>query len=92
MTLMPSGTTRLITLTASADVFDILQIGARFRTANKEVKITGVTNATITQAITKEILSPISAVKDWEEQSYLNYRGLPVSICFHQDILVISGS
>ena len=92
MTLMPSGTTGLITLTASADVFDILQIGARFRTTNKEVKITGVTNATITQAITKEILSPISAVKDWEEQSYSNYSVLPVSVCFYQDILVISGS
>ena len=82
----------MITLIASVDVFDILRIGVRFRIANKEVKITGVTNATITQAITKEILSPISAVKDWEEQSYLNYRGLPVSVCFHQDILVISGS
>ena len=82
----------MITLIASADVFDILQIGVRFRIANKEVKITGVTNATITQATTKETLSSISAVKDWEGQSYSNYRGLPVSVRFHQDILVIIGS
>ncbi len=65
MTLMPSGTTGLITLTASAAVFDILQIGARFITANKEIKIPGITNATITQAITTQVLSPISALKDW---------------------------
>ena len=65
--MIPSGTTGLIALMASADVLDILQIGARFRIANKELKITIITNATITQATTKETLSSISAVKDWEE-------------------------
>ena len=92
VTLTPSATTGSITLTASADVFDALQIGTRFRLTNKEVEITGVTSATVAQASTKETLASTSAVKDWEEQSYSAYRGWPVSVCFHQDRLVIGGS
>ncbi len=92
VTLTPSGTSGSITLTASADVFIAAHVGTRFRISNKEVEITGVTNATQAQATTKQTLSSTAAQKDWEEQAFSGVRGWPVSLCFHQDRMVIGGS
>lgn len=92
VTLTPGATTGSITLTASAAVFDANHVGTRFRLVDKEVEITAHTSATLVQADVKETLVSTAATKDWEEQSFSAARGWPVSICFHQDRLVIGGS
>jgi len=92
VTLTPSATTGTITLTASADVFDATHVGARFRIADKEVEISSFTSATLAGATVKETLSGTTATKDWEEQAFSSLRGWPVSVCFHQDRMVIGGS
>ena len=92
VTLTPSATTGSITLTASDDVFEADHVGVRFRVSDKEIEITAVTSATVATASVKEALAGTDAVKDWEEASFSAVRGYPVSVCFHQDRLVIGGS
>lgn len=92
ITLTPSATTGSITLTASAAVFDPGHVGLRLRIANKEVEITAVGSTTSATATVKETLGGTSATKDWEEQAFSILRGWPVSVCFHQDRMVIGGS
>ena len=92
ITLTPSGTSGTVTLTASAAVFDAAHVGTRFRLADKEVEIATVSSATVASVSVKETLSGTGAEKDWEEQSFSPVRGYPVSVCFHQDRLVIGGS
>lgn len=92
VTITPSATTGSVTLSASANVFDAAHVGNRFRIGNKEVEITAVSTATSATATVKETLGGTAATKDWEEQSFSDYRGWPTSVCFHQDRLVIGGS
>ncbi|MDA0998372.1 MAG: hypothetical protein O2944_09225 [Proteobacteria bacterium] len=92
VTMTASATSGSITLTASATVFDADHAGLRFRVQNKEVLIDSITSATVASATVKETLAGTSATKDWEEQSFSAVRGWPVSVCFHQDRLVIGGS
>ncbi len=92
ITITPSATTGSVTLTASAAAFDPAHVGLRIRIENKEVLITAVASATSATATVKETLAGITATKDWEEQSFSTLRGWPISICFHQDRLVIGGS
>ncbi len=79
-------------LTASGAVFDAGHVGVRFRLQDKELEITAVASATSASATVKETLLSTAATVDWEEQSYSGYRGWPVSVCFHQDRMVIGGS
>ncbi|MBF0326551.1 MAG: hypothetical protein HQL42_15975 [Alphaproteobacteria bacterium] len=92
VTMTPSGTTGAITLTASAATFVAGHVGTRFRLQGKEVEITEIVSPTQANAVTKQNLVNASASKDWEEQALSSVRGWPVSICFHQDRLVIGGS
>jgi hypothetical protein len=94
LTLAPSGTTRdsTITVTASAPAFAAQDIGQRFRIAQREIEITGVTAPATAQAVVKETLKSTSATKDWEEPAFSPRRGWPVSCGFHQDRLVIGGT
>lgn len=92
VTLAASGTGGAVTLTASQDVFINDHIGARFRLAQKEVEITGVTSGTQAAATVKQTLTSAAATTDWDEQSYSTARGWPVSVTFHQDRMVIGGS
>ena len=92
VTLTPSATAGTVTLTASAAVFAAGHVGARFRLQNKEVEIAAVASATSATAIVKETLAGAAATADWEEQAFSAVRGWPVSLCFHQDRLVIGGS
>lgn len=92
VTLAPSATTGSVTLTASADAFQSGHVGTRFRLQNKEVEITAFASATSVTALVKEILAGTAATTDWEEQAFSSVRGWPVSLCFHQDRLVIGGS
>ena len=94
VTLTPSGATRdsPITVTASAPVFVDGDIGQRFRIAEREIEITGVTDPATAQAVVKETLVSTSATKDWEEPAFSPRRGWPVSCGFHQDRLVVGGA
>jgi len=93
VTLAASATVGTITLTASADLFDINNhVGTRFRLQKKEVEITAVASATSATAVVKQTLVTTTATKDFEEQSYSAARGWPGSVCYHQDRMVIGGS
>jgi len=92
VTLQANATVGTITLTASADFFVAEHVGKRFRIEGKEVEITLFTDATHATALVKEALTTTAATKDWTEQSFSDVRGWPVSVCFHQDRLVIGGS
>ncbi|MCS6890081.1 MAG: hypothetical protein NZN45_00520 [Rhodovarius sp.] len=92
VTLTPSATTGTITLTASAPVFEEGHVGARWRVAGKRVDIAA--RLSPTQAIA-QVLDPLPSTeptRDWEEGAISSVRGWPVSICFHQDRLVIGGT
>lgn len=92
VTLQANTTSGAITVTSSADLFVAEHVGTRFRIEGKEVKITAFTDATHVTATTIETLTTTQASKDWEEQALSAVRGYPVSVCFHQDRLVIGGS
>ncbi len=91
-TITASGASGTVTLTASADLFDAAHVGTRFRLKGKQVEITAVTTPTSATAETKENLTGTAATEDWEEQAFSALRGWPVSVCFHQDRMVIGGS
>lgn len=93
VTLQASATTGTITIAASADVFDAaLHLNTRFHLQGKEVLITAIASPTSATAVVKQTIPNTTASKDWDEQAFSNKRGWPVSVCFHQDRLVIGGS
>lgn len=92
VTITPGGTTGTVTLTASAAVFQAGHVGLRFRIGGKEVAIAAVASATSATALVKQTLADTQATKDWEEPALSGLRGWPISVCFHQDRLVIGGS
>ena len=92
VTLTPSATTGSITITASAGVFNALHAGTRLRLGGKRLTITAIATATQITATVLDPLPGIAATTDWEEQALSALRGWPVTVCFHQDRLVIGGS
>jgi hypothetical protein len=92
VTLTPNGTNGVVTLTASASVFGPQHAGTRLRVGGKQINITSVASPTVIEGIVVETLTNTTATTDWEEQSFSALRGYPVSVCFHQDRLVIGGS
>ena len=92
VTLQASGTTGFVQITASAPVFSPTHVGVRLRIGDKEVQISSVTSAVVAHANVKQTLSSTTATEDWTEQAFSAVRGWPVSICFHQDRLVIGRS
>ncbi len=92
VTLQASGTTGSVQITASAPVFSLDHIGARLRISDKELQISSVASPTQAQANIKQPLPSTAATVDWTEQAFSAARGWPISVCFHQDRLVIGGS
>lgn len=92
VTLTPSAKSGTVSITASAPLFVAEHIGVRLRLSNREVQIIEVLSDALVRADVKEDLSTISATKDWTEEAFSPARGWPVSVCFHQDRLVIGGS
>ena len=56
------------------------------------MQISSVTSTTDATCNIKETLTDTTATADWTEQAFSAARGYPVSVCFHQDRLVIGGS
>jgi len=92
VTLQSNGVAGSVTLTASADFFVAEHVGKRFRLRGQEVEITAFTDATHATALVKSTGVTMEVVTDWTEQAFSDLRGWPVSVCFHQDRLVIGGS
>lgn len=92
VTMRASATTGTVQLTASAPVFTAAHAGTRLRIGNKEVEVLTVTSPVLAQALVRETLAGTTATEDWTEQAFSDARGWPVSVCFHQDRLVIGGS
>ncbi|WP_043338449.1 hypothetical protein [Belnapia moabensis] len=92
VTLTPSGTTGAITLTASAAVFAAGHAGVRFRLGGKRLVIGSVVSPTQANAVVEETLAGTPATTDWDEAAFSPVHGWPVTLCFHQDRLVLGGS
>jgi len=92
VTLTPSGTTGTVTLTASAPVFLDGHLGIRFRIGGKRLVVTAIASATSASANVEDMLADAATTTAWEEAAFSPARGWPVSLCFHQDRLVIGGS
>ena len=92
VTLTPGGTTGAITLTASAAVFAAGHAGVRFRIGGRRLVIGSVVSPTQATAVVEEALVGATATADWDEAAFSPVRGWPVTLCFHQDRLVLGGS
>ena len=92
VSLTPSATSGSITLAASTTLFEAGHVGARLRIGGQRVRITGVASATLATAFVDEALASAAGTTDWDEAAFSAVRGWPVSLCFHQDRLVLGGS
>lgn len=92
VTLMTSGTTSNVVVTANALVFASGHEGARLRIGGKNLTIGTVINGAQVTAAVEETLSGTAATADWDESAFSGAHGWPVTCCFHQDRLVIGGS
>ncbi|MFQ3622078.1 MAG: hypothetical protein SNJ73_00890 [Acetobacteraceae bacterium] len=90
--LSASGTDGAVTLAASAPVFQPGHVGAVFRLGRRRVRIDSVASAVSAGATVLESLTTTGPTTDWDEAAFSAARGWPVSLCFHQDRLVIGGS
>lgn len=92
LTIAASAVSGSVTLTASAPVFLPGHVGARFRIAGRRVLIQAVASATGATAQVLEALPDTTATRDWDEEAFSAARGWPVTVCFHQDRLVLGGA
>ena len=90
--LEASGTSGSVILTASAPVFRPGHVGARLRIGTRKVVVTSFNSATSVSARTEDVLDAAAATADWDEAAFSDARGWPVTVCFHQDRLVVGGS
>ncbi|SHJ84058.1 hypothetical protein SAMN02745194_03508 [Roseomonas rosea] len=92
VSVTPSGTTGVVTVTASASVFAPAHVGAQLRIGGKRLLITAVNTAA---TVTGQALDPLpstGATTDWDESAFSDAHGWPVSACFHQGRLVLGGA
>jgi hypothetical protein len=92
VTLASSGTTGTVTLTANANVFQAGHANTVLRIGLKKVLVTAVNSPTSAAAVVQQALDGTAATADWDEAAFSGARGWPVTVCFHQDRLVIGGS
>ncbi len=92
VTLKPNSTSGTVTLTASAAIFNAAHIGTKIEVNGKQVEVTSYASPTVVDVTTLEDLTDTDATANWQEQAFSALRGWPVSVCFHQDRLVIGGS
>ena len=93
VTLATSGTSGIVTVTASAPVFSAGHLGARIRIGGKRLAVNTVNGATIISATVLDApLASTAATTDWDEAAFSNARGWPISACFHQQRLVAGGT
>jgi hypothetical protein len=92
MTMAASGTTGSVTLTASDAVFQAGHAGVLFRLGGQRLQITSIVSAQQAVATVIDTLTSSVASTDWDEAAFSPVHGWPVTVCFHQNRLVIGGS
>lgn len=92
VTMQASAATGTITLTASDAVFTAAHAGTQLRVAGKRVQVATVLSPSTCTATALETLTTTAATADWQEVAFSPAHGWPVSLCFHQNRLVIGGS
>jgi hypothetical protein len=92
VSLTPSATTGVVTVTASADVFVPGHAGAQLRIAGRRLRVTAVNTAATVTALVQEALPSASPATDWDESAFSGAHGWPASACFHQGRLVLGGA
>jgi hypothetical protein len=92
VTLSSSATTGMVTLTASAAVFQPGHVNTFLRIGLKKVLVTEVISSMLAAAVVQEPLASTGATADWDEAAFSAAHGWPVTVCFHQDRLVIGGA
>ena len=92
VTMTASGSTGSVTLTASAAVFTAAHVGTQLRLGGKRLLVTGVASGSSASASVLETLSIVGPTQDWQEAAFSAAHGWPVSLCFHQNRLVVGGS
>jgi hypothetical protein len=92
VTLAASTASGVATVVANAPVFQAGHVGTRMRIGLKRVLVTGVASATSASIQIEETLDGTAPTADWDEASFSEARGWPVTVCFHQDRLVVGGS
>jgi hypothetical protein len=95
-TINPSGTSGSITLSASADLFNIGHINSLWKIKHGSVegivRITGVSSATVAQATVLVTLGGSTATTDWQEGSWSSFRGFPKAVAIFEERLFWAGS
>jgi hypothetical protein len=92
VTLASSGTSGSVTVTASAATFLPGHLGTTMRIGLKKLLITAVNSPSSATATVLDLLDGTAATTDWDEAAFSEARGWPVTVCFHQDRLVLGGS
>lgn len=92
VTLTASATTGSVTLSASAAAFTTAHVGTQLRLGGKRLLITAVASASGASATVLDTLSILGPTQDWQEAAFSSAHGWPVSLCFHQNRLVVGGS
>ena len=92
VTLSASATTGSVALTASAAVFAAAHVGTQLRFGGKRLQVTAVASASSATATVLETLTSTAATSDWQEAAFSAAHGWPVSLCFHQNRMVIGGT
>lgn len=90
--VIPSGTSGKITISATNEIFSPEYVGSRIRLCGGEVIVTEYNDTKKISAEVSKNLSNTNSTKDWEESSFSARRGWPNSVTFHQDRMVIGGS
>lgn len=92
ITLNPSGTTGSVTLTTSADYWTSAYVGVNVRYKEKQLKITGFTDAQNVTATVLETLPSSSADIDWDEAVFSSIQKYARSVMFHGRRLWFGGT
>ncbi len=92
ITLNPSGTTGSVTLTTSADYWTSAYVGVNVRYKEKQLKITGFTDAQNVTATVLETLDSSSADIDWDEAVFSSIQKYARSVMFHGRRLWFGGT
>ncbi|MGG5887987.1 hypothetical protein ACLF3G_12685 [Falsiroseomonas sp. HC035] len=90
--LTPSGTSGMITVTASAPLFQPGHVATHMRLKGRRIQVFTVLDALTATAHCDELLEDVLPTNDWQESAFSSVRGQPVCAGFHQDRLVLGGS
>ena len=91
-TMTASGNSGSVTLTTSVDVFTPAHVGTQVRLGGKRLVITSAATGSSATATVLDGLSILGPTQDWQEAAFSTAHGWPVSLCFHQNRLVVGGA